>query len=141
MAKRDEWIWMPHAAHLVVANRCLFHLATCVGNYIVSTVGEYLPDETAREIHCQSLGIVLNGKGDERRADFLEKVGYVEVGLGRKYETMVFPAKKSDEQCCPYEAASWNELDLRGYNDPGEAYQGHLEICQRYSEMELPEGG
>jgi hypothetical protein len=26
---KDQWVWMPHAAHLCVGNECRFHLAMC----------------------------------------------------------------------------------------------------------------
>jgi len=71
MTRRDEWVWMPHAAHLMVGNDCRFHLATYVGGYIVSTVGEYLPGEAACEIRAKAHGIQLEGRGDARRVDFL----------------------------------------------------------------------
>ena len=28
--KKDKWIWMPHAGHLIVGNDCRFHLNTKV---------------------------------------------------------------------------------------------------------------
>ena len=135
MIPKDEWIWMPHPAHLIVAHDCRFHLATKVGKYIVSTVGEYFPDSDVREIIAQSRGIELKGIGDERRSDCLKKIGYVEIGYGRRYETMVFTAKKNPKSggCCPWIVRNHTELECEGYNDPGEAYLGHLQMCEMYS--------
>lgn len=130
---KDKWIWMPHAGHLIVGNYCRFHLSTYVGKYIVSTVGEYLPDSQVREIMAETEGIVLEGEGDAREYDFLKKKGYVEIGSGRLYETMVFKAKKSDHKCCPWEMESGSHVDMVGYNDPGLAMIGHLMACEKWS--------
>lgn len=124
---------MPHAAHLIVARDCQFHLATCVGGYIVSTVGEYLPDEPVREIFAESRRITLVGKGDTRLADYMQKRGFEEIGAGRKYETMVFRSRKSDNKCCPWTAAGWLEIDAKGYNGPDEAYEGHMQMCAKWA--------
>ena len=132
---KDKWVWMPHAGHLIVSRDCRFHLATYVGKCVVSTVGEYLPDETVREIHCQVRHIQLEGRGDYRLADFLRKVGYMEIGADRKYETMVFkaePASEALEQCCPWRMESGENLDFDGYNDPVEAFKGHLAMCEKW---------
>jgi len=58
---KGKWIWMPHAGHLIVSSDCRFHLNTYVGGYIVSTVGEYFPDEGVREIFAESRGVNLEG--------------------------------------------------------------------------------
>src|SRR4051812_36676664 len=110
MSDRSEWVWMPHPAHFICARDCRFHLATWVGNYIVSTVGDYEPDSVTREILAQSRGVTLEGRGDARRADYARKIGYEDIGHGRKYETFVFPAKarpSTEKQCCLYMPASW----------------------------------
>lgn len=143
MADRADWVWMPHAGHLIVSRDCQFHLTTCVGDFIVSTVGEYLPDETVREFHADARNIKLEGRGDARLADFMRKCGYVEVGYNRTYETMVFPAKKMNhigDECCPWRMADATELEMNGYNDPGEAYHGHLALCEKWSKKEPANG-
>lgn len=131
--KKENWVWMPHPAHLIVARDCKFFLSTYVGGYIVSTVGEYFPDEGVREIFANSRGITLKGMGDERRADYMEKIGYEEIGLDRKYETMVFKATHSKHGCCPWVIESGMELDMLGYNDPTEAAAGHMKLCRKWS--------
>lgn len=128
---------MPHAGHLCVAKYCQYKLNTCVGDYIVSTVGEYLPQANVREIFAESRGVKLEGIGDDREWDYLKKLGYEEIGYGRKYETMVFKARQAtsdEEQCCPYRVADHGELDCKGYNDASEAAQGHWAMCEKWSE-------
>jgi len=106
--KKDKWVWMPHAGHLIVSNSCRFHLFTYVGKYVVSTVGEY---ESPRS-----------------------KEGEFEtIGINRLYETMVFKAHKSNNKCCPYEASDYSEIDFDGYNKPEDAYKGHLKMCKKWS--------
>ena len=137
-----DWIWMPHPGHLIVASDCRFHLCTCVGDFLVSTVGEWLPSEGAREILARSRGIVLEGKGDAREADYLQKLGFEQIGAGRKYETMVFKARRGGQEgdcpCCPWLMADASELDARGYNDPEEARLGHLALCAKWAAGDPP---
>lgn len=130
--EKGRWIWMPHPGHLIVSNNCRFFLNTYVGKYIVSTVGEYLPDYQVREIFAESRKITLEGKGDERLADYMKKVGYEEIGFGRKYETMVFYAMKSDDKCCPFKMKNSCEIDSKGYNDAGKAREGHYKMCLKW---------
>lgn len=130
----QDWQWFGHAGHFICAQWCRFHLCTLVGQYLVSTVGEYVPDETAREIHCEARGIVLEGKGDARLADYMKKVGFQEIGCGRTYETMIF---KADEQCtrpdcnCGLPEIDGSELWFKGYTSAGDASAGHMEGCIR----------
>lgn len=110
MSDSREWVWMPHAAHLIVSDRCRFHLATYVpSGYLISTVGEYKPA----------------GSGED---DAFET-----VGCDRLYETMVFPATPSEHVCCPWTAAKWTELECTGYNDPGAAAKGHVAACEKWA--------
>jgi len=104
--KRNEWIWMPHAAHFICGNACQFKLATYVGKYIVSTVGDY-PDS-------------ITGK-------------FTNIGANRMFETMVFKAKKSDNKCCPYEIIVEKHVDMEGYNKQEDAMEGHYKLCEKWS--------
>ena len=132
--KQENWIWMPHHGHFICGSHCRFKLNTCVGKYIVSTVGEWVPDSQIRDMFAKIRGIELVGQGDAREADWLTKAGFEDIGVGRKYETMVFRSKKSTNGCCPYEMAKGRELDFKGYNKAEDAYKGHMELCQKWSE-------
>ena len=103
----SDWVWMPHAAHFCAASRCQYHLATWVGAYVVSTVGE-LPGEP----------------GDP----------WQEIGAHRTYETMVFRARPSGLVCCPAEMASPQEVDFMGYDNADDATQGHMHMCRKWSQ-------
>ena len=114
---KSKWVWMPHAAHFICADRCLFRLATYVGGYIVSTIGEM------RNIHNH------------------DKIFFEEIGFGRKYESFVFFAKKQKDKCgCQYviDMDKDCEIDSLPANDPETAYKNHIELCEKWSKKETP---
>lgn len=49
----SSWEWYGHPAHFICGDKCRFHLATKVGKYLVSTVGELWPERRVREIHAE----------------------------------------------------------------------------------------
>lgn len=130
--KKKE-VWMPHSGHLIVGNDCRFHMNTYCNGYIISTVGEYFPDSGIREMFAEMRGVKLEGKGDARDADYLKKLGFEDLGCGRKYETMVFRGIKSKDPCCPYKMASGADLDFAGYNSPEDAFKGHYKMLRKWS--------
>lgn len=141
---RDTWEWFGSPGHLIVAQDCRFHLATKVGPWLVSTVGEWLPDSGSWDIYADRAGgIPPDLRGDARRHWFLKNVGFIEIGAGRKYETMVFLL--THERCtvpdCDCEmpsVAEWSELDSDGYNLRGDAQRGHYAMCEKWANK--PEG-
>lgn len=134
---REEWEWFGSPGHFICSRDCRFHMCTKVGDYLVSTVGEYLPDAPVREIFAKTRGVNLTGKGDARVASYIKTMGYEEIGLGRTYETMVFlagtPCSKEDCGCGMPLPDDYIELDFGGYNDPGAATKGHREMCAKWS--------
>lgn len=134
---KDKWIWMPHPAHFICAQDCRFFMATKVGDYIISTVGEYFPDAPIREIFAQSRNKPLEGMGDARRADYMKKIGFEELHYGGwLYETMVFKAKESEGcKACAFVIDSGNNLDEEWYKKPEEAVAGHYKMCEKYSKL------
>jgi len=105
----ETWRWCGHAHHFIGSNRCRYHLATWVGDYLVSTVGDYHPDG---ETEPMSLGL--------------------EPGLF--FETMVFPAHLvedlgRDDNCHGYKVSSWSEVDRWHYQSAEAANEGHLRAC------------
>lgn len=136
--EKNKWIWMPHPGHFICSKDCRFFLNTYVGKYIVSTVGELWLERGSREIHASvhdPIWLQENKhlKGDYFDFAYMDKFGYENIGLDRKYETMVFKAKKSKNKCCPYEIIVSKEMDSNGYNTPEEAYKGHLNLCKKWS--------
>lgn len=141
MIPREQWEWFGVTSHLIVGSDCRFHLATVIGPWLVSTVGEWFPDESSREIHAEIRGVKLEGRGNARRADFMEKFGFMEIGSGRKYETNVF--RIGEERCTTEDCdcgqplvADWSELDSDGYNLRGDAQRGHYAMCEKWAALE-----
>jgi len=137
--KKENWAWMPHAGHFILGHKCRFRLNTYVGKYLVSTVGELWNERSVREIHAE----VENPKwleknkhllGDEFNNAYFKKFGYEEIGNDRTYETMVFKACKTGRKCCPYEVSDYTERDFMGYSNAGDAYRGHLKLCNKWSD-------
>jgi hypothetical protein len=121
---KSEWIWMPHPGHLIVANKCQFHLATYLpSGYLVSTVGEYWPERSVREIHAEVHDPKWHAENNHLRGynydyAYRKRFGFEDIGADRKYETMVFKAKATTaEEClaCPYKQESGRDLDFTGY--------------------------
>jgi hypothetical protein len=112
MARREKWEWFGHSGHLVVGRQCQFHLCTLVGNFLVSTVGEYVPP---------------SGTTEE----------FEEIGCDRLYETMVFKTtgdRCTSQECnCGMPEVKWSELDFDGYNQAGSATVGHMKMCTKWS--------
>ena len=144
--EQKDWQWFGHAGHFICAHWCRFHLCTKVGDYLVSTVGEYWPERSSREIHARIhdpawLARNQHRKGDDFDLAYMERFGFEDIGFERKYETMVFKAGKpctSAECGCGLPKIDSSELDFGAYNDAGTATRGHLAICERWSEP--PEG-
>lgn len=134
---KSDWQWFGHPGHFICADDCRFHLCTKVGDYLISTVGEMFPDESTREVYAKSRGITLEGRGDYRKADFLKKHSWVEIGYNRKYETMVF---KAGEPCtakdcnCGLPKIDGRELDAEPANDAATATQNHYALCFKWSQ-------
>lgn len=137
---KSEWEWFGCPGHFICSFDCRFHLCTRVGNFLVSTVGEMFPDAPVREIFARTRGIALTGMGDERKNDYMKKIGFDDIGYKRKYETMVF--RINDKRCevpdcgCGLPGVSFSELDCDGYNTAGEATNGHMKICEKWANEE-----
>ena len=104
----SEWIWDGHARHLIVGRHCEFHLATRVGDYIVSTVGEYR-------------GPHPDGDGEYRE--------FETVGAARLFETFVFNASGDGFG----EPTDYSEIDFRPANDHDTATANHMALCRKYA--------
>lgn len=84
-------------------------------------------------LHARSRGFELSGRGDARLADYMDKLGFHEIGLGRTYETMVFALNGKvciDPECgCGMPEIVPSELLAEGYNLAGDATRGHFDAC------------
>jgi hypothetical protein len=124
MIEPRKWKWFGNHGHFICGRWCRFHLATQVGKYLVSTVGEYVhPRHSGGSEVAESKWLSENWPGED-------------IGCNRKYETMVFYA---GEPCkmkgcgCGLPQIQGLELDCKGYNNAGDAAAGHLALCRKWS--------
>ena len=103
----SQWQWYGGPLHLCVAFDCHFHLATLVGDYVVSTVGDY-----------------------RKTRDGLPET----IGMDREYETMVFPRRGDCDCGCRQPGANTAVvLDFKGYRTIADANAGHRELCEAWA--------
>jgi hypothetical protein len=118
----ETWEWSGKAGHLCVSEFCRYHLATKIGPWWVSTVGEWIPVSE------------IKSKGEQAcKAE--------DIGFRRLFETMVFVAKECDcgqFNCDGYTMSSGTEVDMAPANTAREARKNHLDMCAKYSRIEEP---
>lgn len=110
----SKWKWYGHAAHFIAADNCLFHMTTVIGDYIISTIGDYYPK-------------------NERSSN------PTQIGLDRLYETYVFidTKRRCSEKCkCPL--ADGGEIDALHANDRVTANANHTKLCRKYAKKVRP---
>ncbi len=100
--------------HFVAARSCAWRRHTQVGNYRISSVGDYFPE-----------------RGKER-----ERLG---AGDDCFFETMVFETTgepyKGNEGCGCHEVKSYSEIDGERYATAGEAQAGHERYVEKYRRL------
>jgi len=96
--------------HFIAVSSCRWRRHTQVGNYRVSSVGDYFP----------------NGKRDT-----------IGAGTDAFFETMVFETTgkqdKDNEGCGCRQVKKWNEIDAQRYATAGEAQKGHEAFVRKYA--------
>ena len=106
MVSRAGWRWYGYGGHFVGNARCAYHLATLVGEYFVSTVGDYRP----RDPHIR------------------EPIG---SGADALFETMVFRCRGFDAQGNPENDLA--EIETVRYADSLAAERGHYAMCEKWA--------
>lgn len=101
---KSKWVWYGYAGHLVVSTRCAYHLTTRIGNFLVSTVGHYIP----------------------RGQDNMESIG---AGKHDYFETMVFNCLGEDKVGNPI--INGSELSCIRYKTSNLAELGHRHQCDK----------
>lgn len=101
---KESWKWFGSPGHFCVCHRCQFHLCTQVGNYLVSTVGDYLPEGAESFKPVNSSGL---------------------------FETMVFAVSGPCPCGCGAPDHNGRELEVQSYNTRKEANEGHVTMCER----------
>lgn len=110
MIPESEWVWCGYAGHFIAAQYCRLHLHTRVGDWRVSTVGDYHPPHRENEREM--------------------------IGCDRYFETFVFPVSGHGEHGEGV-VADWGERYSRGYDEAVEAEIGHMQICRLAADPEV----
>ena len=100
---------------MIVGARCRFHMLTAVGNYLISTVGDY-----------------------HQRDDDIEPTP---IGAGKDalYETFVFNFRRGticalpDCDCGHPEPDEWGEIDGERAATGKAAREAHMRYCEKYA--------
>lgn len=108
----NKWKWFGLAGHFIGASHCRFHMCTQVGKYLISSVGNYYPNEGKRNT----------------------------IGAGNDafFETYVFkagvPCDEKGCNCGMPDLADASELDgsCRAAT-AGEARANHMRLCRKYA--------
>jgi hypothetical protein len=117
MIAKDQWEWFGYPGHLIVAPWCQFRLCTKVGDYLISTVGDWRPP--------------LQGERTAPR----KTIG---AGDDSFFETYVFKAgKRCTESDCGCNMPSLEdacEIDGERTATAGAATEAHMRYCLKYSQ-------
>lgn len=116
---KAEWKWFGYPGHFICSQWCLFRLCTQVGDYLISTVGDYRPP--------------LSGEQSKPRTT---------IGAGKDsfFETYVFKAgKPCTEKGCGCGMPSLDdasEIDGERAATAGAAAEAHMRYCLKYSALQ-----
>lgn len=108
MIDPKDWKWCGYPAHFCAARWCRYHLTTRVGEFIISTLGDYHP---CSEKHEQD----TLGAGPEDL-----------------YETMVMPVDR-EEGCSVGAGKTWEPELQERFATSEAAEQRHMELCVLYA--------
>lgn len=141
MIPNKDWEWYGNAAHFICGQDCRFHMATKIGDYVISTVGQLWFPKDVRVIHAEVhdpkwLSENQHLRGDDFDHAYMERFGYEDIGCDRKFETMVFKFKEycTTKGCsCGLPLIVPSELDFDSYNDAKSARDGHMRMCEKYA--------
>lgn len=126
MINQNDWEWFGVAGHFICGHWCRFHLCTVVGPWVISTVGEYVhPRHSGGSEQKEMIWLKDNWPGED-------------VGLDRKYESMVFLAGDRcvlPECMCGMPVTDGYQRDFRGYDRRDNAARGHIELCKKWSNI------
>lgn len=110
MIPKDEWHWTGYQGHLI--STCRFFLTTRVGNYRISTVGDYRDRHGKRET----------------------------IGIDRYFETMVF--ELADDGTPEGEVKDFgSSADYEAYQESRDAEVGHHAMCEKFAKSQPPRTG
>jgi hypothetical protein len=119
MITKDQWEWFGYPGHLIVAPWCQFRLCTKVGDYLISTVGDWRPPLVGEQTAPRK----TIGAGDDSF-----------------FETYVFEAgERCSHKDCGCNMPSLKdacEIDGERSGTAGAATEAHLRYCTKYSALQ-----
>lgn len=120
---RWEVQWFGYAGHFIASRWCYFHLATLVGPWLVSTVGDYHPPRSDYSVDAES----------PRKT----------IGWERDFETYVFragPTCHADGCDCGMPSLlDAEEVETHGAMTAGAATRNHYAMCEKYTTISANE--
>lgn len=111
---RKEWVWCAYPGHFIGSSECLMHLHTRVGDFRISTVGDYRP----------------RGRDGERPTSPTP----IGAGPDALFETYVFAVTGSGLHG-EGEVTDYAEVDGERYAAAEDAEAGHMRYCEKYAKM------
>lgn len=129
--EHKDWQHFGMGLHLIVGWDCRYHQGTLIGDFVVSTVGAFVPSGKFDE----STG-KYRGRKDSERYE-LETIG---AGEDSFYETMVFRAVGRQHESCQCPGIDGVELWCERYSNHTSADAGHRAICEWVAEHQSIEG-
>lgn len=104
----SKWKWYGYSGHFIGGSQCAYHLATRIGKFLVSTVGDYRP----------------RSEGGKK----------VQIGAGDDafYETYVFACDGEEDTGDPI-IPDFTEIDGERYAESIDAERGHYRYCEKYA--------
>lgn len=111
------------AAHFIGSEDCRFHITTLIGEYVISTVGDYAPRHRVSTVDERPM--VAGGRSVDAHT----------IGYERYFETMVFKTTGPCDCGCGLPDHSGSNIDFAGYQTRAEANAGHEAMCQKYEAL------
>lgn len=109
MIDKKDWLWIGIPMHFIGAHDCNFRLATIIGDYVISTVGDWRPGYEGRQ----------------------------QIGADRCFETFAFKGwsicNRPGCECGMPIIDNATEIDSDGYNTSQDAQDGHMRMCAKYA--------
>lgn len=113
MIAEKDWVWQGHPGHFCCSDQCAFFMATRVGNILISTIGEWFPED--------------------------DKMKPLKFNTGDMYETEVLRCIDGDAEpdYCAIVQSPIEYVHHEGYKTARAAHEGHMRICYKVANGEL----
>jgi hypothetical protein len=121
MTSERNWVWCGYPGHFIASNNCRMHMHTRVGDFRVSTVGDYHPPS----IEAGQVGVPEKN---------MQQIG---AGPDAFFETMVFEVEGHGSHG-EGDVVDWGGVTMERYATAEQAEQGHMMLCREYTKKRRP---